>query len=141
MRDDVLGELTEIQDESLLEGYRARIGSADGELELTILLNDSPLAEVLPFAYELAEAIDTHLEVAKRRLVAEFLPLHNSGYLEDGTQPLSQREFLRLAGRPEVSVDIDGEISLTFGHEELLWGHWLSVDISPDSTADTHMSG
>lgn len=141
MFDEVLGELAEIEDAGGIDGYTATVETSTGPLEADILLYGTPLAETLPLAREFAAAIETHLEVASRHLISDFLPMHNSGYLEEGEAPLSAETFMQKAGKPSVSIDLDGEIQFTFGNADLLWGHWMTVSIHPDGTVNTSISG
>ena len=67
--------------------------------------------------------------------------MHNAGYLEEGEAPVTEDAFLSKAGKPLVTIDLAGEISMTFGHEDLLWGHWMGVSIHPDGSVDTDVSG
>ncbi len=141
MFDEVLGELPEIEDAGSLDGYTAIVKTSAGPLEAEILLYGTPLDETLPLAREFVAEIETHLEVARRHLISDFLPMHNSGYIEEGEAPLSEEVFLQKAGKPSASIDLDGEIQFTYGHADLLWGHWMTVSIHADGTVDTGVSG
>ncbi len=142
MNDEVLGELTDLRDAAgSLEGYVATIASSQGSLEVQVLLYGSPLKETLPLARAFVTTIEEHLETARRHLVSDFLPMHNAGYLEEGESPVAEDTFVRKAGKPLASIDLDGEISFTYGHEDLLWGHWMGVSIHPDGSVGTDVSG
>ncbi|MEM7351008.1 MAG: hypothetical protein AAF657_09400 [Acidobacteriota bacterium] len=142
MNDNVLGDLIELHDAAGdLEGYTATVASSQGPLELQILLYGTPLSETLPLARDFATRIDAHLDAARSHLISSFLPMHNAGYLEDGVRPVSEDAFLAKAGTPLASIDLDGEISFTYGHEDLLWGHWMGISIHPDGSVDTDISG
>ena len=67
--------------------------------------------------------------------------MHNAGYLEEGEPPVSEDAFLAKAGTPLASIDLDGEISFTYGHEDLLWGHWMGISIHPGGSVDTSSRG
>lgn len=142
MNDEVLGELTELNDATgALDGYTTTAASSQGPLEVQILLYGSPLSETLPLAREFVSKIDAHLDTARRHLISSFLPMHNAGYLDPGESPVSEEAFLAKAGNPLASIDLDGEISLTYGHDDLLWGHWMNISIHPDGSVDTEISG
>ncbi len=139
--DEILGELSELPGAGSMDGFTATVESSAGPLEVSILLYGTPLDETLPLARAFVAMIDTHLDVARRRLVSDFLPMHNDGHLDEGESPVSEETFLRKAGRPNVSIDLDGEIQFTYVHEELLWGHWMGVSIHPNGSVDTDVSG
>ena len=142
MNDEVLGELKELHDAAgSLEGYTVTIASSQGPLEAQILLYGSPLQETLPLVRAFVTRIEAHLETARRCLVSDFLPMHNAGYLEEGESPVAEDTFVRKAGKPLITIDLDGEISFTYGHGDLLWGHWMGVSIHPDGSVDTDVSG
>ncbi len=110
MFDEVLGNLSEIQGEGSIDGYTAAVESSAGPLEVSVLLYGTPLDETLPLARAFVAKIDSHLEVAQSRLLSDFLAMHNDGYLDEGEAPVAENTFLRKAGRPHVSIDLDGEI-------------------------------
>jgi hypothetical protein len=139
--DEILGELRELRDGDSMLGYRAKIRSSQGPLEVDILLYGTPLEDTLPLVRAFVVAIDSYLEIARRHLVSDFLPMHNAGYLEGGESAVSAQTFIRKVGRPLASIDIDGEINFTYGHDDLLWGHWMGISIHPDGTVDTGVSG
>ncbi len=121
MKDDVLGLLAEQEDELL-----GSLPDGDRVIELRIRLEGAPPVDVLPFARDLKQKLPATLQQARRELLA-LLPTVNGGYREPGEEPLSAEEFLSRASLELVEVGSEGDISFTFGDDDMLWGHWMTV--------------
>ncbi|MCG8458786.1 MAG: hypothetical protein MI919_21105 [Holophagales bacterium] len=48
---------------------------------------------------------------------------HNGGYLEEGESPVAEDAFVKKAGKPSITIGLDGETSFTYGQEDLTYGH------------------
>jgi len=141
MHDKILGKLVKTADDDPLDGYSATLDTSHGPITLRILLYGTAIQDTLPLVHAFVASKDQFFDSARELLISDFLPMHNEGFFDEGEFPLSEEEFLQKAGNPDISIDLDGEIQFTYGHEELLWGHWMGISFHPDGSSDTGVSG
>jgi len=130
MFDAVLGELAERGDELI-----GRLPVGAGSVEFTISLDGAPPEQVLPVARELKTSLPQTLKRAKQELIKAFLPVVNGGYLDDGQAPLSEAEFESRARLEGIELDSESNVSFNFHDDDMLWGHWMTVECRADRTS------
>ena len=116
---------------------------ADGDtVEMDLLLDGSRLEEVLSHARTLKLSFPDVMQRARQELAAAFLAVANDGYRDPGDAPMTSREFLRRSRKAAVHVTVnsEGHVTFTFGDDDMLWGHWMTVSRKPDGGWDVSMS-
>jgi hypothetical protein len=138
MLDAVLGELSEDNDNELV----GRFTVGDDSVRLTIFLEGATPEQVLPAARELKATLPQTLERVRQELIKAFLPLVNGGYLEDGQAPLGEAEFVSRARLEGVELDSESNARFHFHDDDMLWGHWMTVEVGVDRASwRAHMWG
>src|SRR5210317_1274633 len=121
--------------------YTRSTDEEDWEGEIEVLGSSYPLS--LRASYEqheldeIARRAKKYLEENWQRILhqmtADLIPMHNDGWSEEGTTPLTEASFLHAIGGPDVNVWEDEMIVLYFTDGGLFQGHSIEVTIDgPD---------
>ena len=130
--DPVLGQLRWDERRKFLDG---ELQTPAGPVKLGFeVVDESSLAEQLTRARTLVTHLPGAMERARHFAAERLVGLKNDGYLEEDEAPLSQEEFAARLGLPRVELLLDGPCDFTFGDDEMLWGHFITVESEDDGT-------
>jgi hypothetical protein len=62
--------------------------------------------------------------------VPRAAPLKNESWLDEDEAPVTPEQFRSRLVFQEISVDLDGTFTITFGDDDLFWGHAIHVSAS-----------
>jgi hypothetical protein len=137
MLDPILGEIELREDD-----FSCTVPVDGASVELLVSLDGALLEQALSTARALVVALPSLVARAWDEAAAGCLPLINRGYLQPGEPPLTQADFRRRATLSAISTDADGNVSFDFNDDDMLWGHYVTVNHLLGGAAwDVRMSG
>lgn len=130
--DSQLGRLRWDEGRKSLEGD-LRTGNREVALGIEVL-DDESLREQLARARKVVAGIAQHIERAQRHAAQRMVGVKNGGYLERGEPPLSEDEFAQRLQFERLELLLEGPCHFVFGDDQMLWGHYISVESDDDGT-------
>ena len=126
--DDVLGRLTF---EAGNAWYTGQVCNEKDTLAISLDAGDLPAC--LARGREIVQRLPDFVRSANEYAIAELLALKNSGWLEEGEEPLIAEEFIARLRLEDINILPHGIAEFWYDDGDVFWGHGIVLTLEPDN--------